>query len=131
MTKLYIDEQTDTRVILVVDHGGKHWEIDVTIDPDDDDYGINVDIGRDSGSLHVLRFRLDGKALQRAAGRRHQCFMAHRRRKGHSSDLTDDQAREVLQQASDRHDAGIGITWDVLEIHADNLFPKESKAQEA
>jgi len=48
MTKLYIDEQTDTRVILAVDRGGKHWEIDVTIDPNDDDYGINVDIGRDS-----------------------------------------------------------------------------------
>jgi hypothetical protein len=40
-------------------------------------------------------------------------------------DLTDDQAREVLQQAKDRHDAGIGITWEVLEIHADDLFPKE------
>ena len=46
-------------------------------------------------------------------------------------DLTDDQAREVLQQAEDRHDAGIGITWDVLEIHADDLFPKESEAQDA
>ena len=41
-------------------------------------------------------------------------------------DLTDEQAREVLQQAQDRHDAGIGINWDVLEIHADELFPKES-----
>jgi hypothetical protein len=48
MSKLYIDHQTDNRIILAVDHGGKHWEIDVTIDPDDDDYGINVDIGRDS-----------------------------------------------------------------------------------
>ena len=41
MSKLYIDHQTDNRIILAVDHGGKHWEIDVTIDPDDDD-GINV-----------------------------------------------------------------------------------------
>jgi hypothetical protein len=40
-------------------------------------------------------------------------------------DLTDDQAREVLQQAKDRHDAGIGINWEVLEIHADDLFPKK------
>jgi hypothetical protein len=48
MSKLYIDHQTDNRIILAVDHGGKHWEIDVTIDPNDDDYGINVDVGRDS-----------------------------------------------------------------------------------
>ena len=41
-------------------------------------------------------------------------------------DLTDDQCREVLQQAKDRHDSGIGITWDVLEIHADDLFPHEN-----
>ena len=46
-------------------------------------------------------------------------------------DLTDDQAREVLQQAKDRHDAGVGISWDVLAIHAEDLFPKESQEQEA
>ena len=40
-------------------------------------------------------------------------------------DLTDDQAREVLHQAKNRHDAGIGITWEVLAIHADGLFAKE------
>jgi hypothetical protein len=38
-------------------------------------------------------------------------------------DLTADQCREVLQKALSRHDAGIGITWDVLEIHANDLFP--------
>jgi hypothetical protein len=38
-------------------------------------------------------------------------------------DLTADQSREVLQKALSRHDAGIGITWDVLEIHANDLFP--------
>jgi hypothetical protein len=43
-------------------------------------------------------------------------------------DLTAEQRREVLQQALDRHDAGIGITWDVLEIHADELFPQEGGA---
>ncbi len=47
MTKLYIDHQTDTRIILAVDHGGKHWEIDVTIDADEDG-GILAGIGRDS-----------------------------------------------------------------------------------
>ncbi len=40
-------------------------------------------------------------------------------------DLTDAQAREVLDQAERRHDASIGITWDVLAIHADDLFPQE------
>jgi CYTH domain-containing protein len=43
---LYVDLQTDTRVILAVDHAGKHWEIDVTID--DEDGGILAEIGRDS-----------------------------------------------------------------------------------
>jgi hypothetical protein len=39
-------------------------------------------------------------------------------------DLTKRQCREVLQQALTCHDAGIGITWEVLGIHADMLFPK-------
>ena len=38
--------------------------------------------------------------------------------------LTDAQAREVLEHAKRRHDAGIGINWDVLAIHADDLFPR-------
>jgi hypothetical protein len=43
-------------------------------------------------------------------------------------DLTKAQCRDVLAQAKDRHDAVIGITWDVLEIHADDLFPQEAGA---
>jgi hypothetical protein len=46
-------------------------------------------------------------------------------------DLTDEQCREVLQQADRRHDASVGINWDVLAIHADDLFPKESEAHKA
>lgn len=38
-------------------------------------------------------------------------------------DLTDAQCREVLNQAARKHDATIGITYDVLEIIADLLFP--------
>ncbi len=38
-------------------------------------------------------------------------------------DLTDEQCRAVLRQADERHDATIGINWEVLEIHADDLFP--------
>ncbi len=44
--KLIINEQTDTRVILAVDHGGVHWEIDVRVDFDEDG-GIVADIARD------------------------------------------------------------------------------------
>lgn len=43
--KLRIDDQTDTRVILAVDHAGKHWEIDVRVDFDEDG-GIIADIHR-------------------------------------------------------------------------------------
>ena len=41
-------------------------------------------------------------------------------------DLTEDQAYEVLQNAKDKHDANIGINWDVLSIHADWHFPEET-----
>ena len=41
------------------------------------------------------------------------------------SGLTDAQARKVLEQAKRRHDATIGINWDVLAVHADDLFPRE------
>ena len=46
--KIYIDQHTDDRVILAIDHAGKHWEIDVRADYDIEDGGISVDIGRDS-----------------------------------------------------------------------------------
>jgi hypothetical protein len=38
--------------------------------------------------------------------------------------LTEAQAREVLAYAKHRHDADIGINWDILAIHADDLFPR-------
>jgi len=38
-------------------------------------------------------------------------------------DLTKDQAMEVLARADHEHDAGIGINWTVLEIHADHIYP--------
>lgn len=39
-------------------------------------------------------------------------------------DLTKAQAREVLQAVPDRHDANYGVTWDTLEIVANDLFPR-------
>ena len=46
--KIHIDQHTDDRVILAIDHAGKHWEIDVRVDYDIEDGGISVDIGRDN-----------------------------------------------------------------------------------
>lgn len=40
-------------------------------------------------------------------------------------DLTPDQALEVLQRAEHKHDATIGINWDVLGYHAEWMFPEE------
>lgn len=39
-------------------------------------------------------------------------------------DLTDDEAWEVLLEVKRHHDANFGITWDVLERHADQLYPE-------
>lgn len=38
-------------------------------------------------------------------------------------DLTDEQCMEVLEQCEHKHDAEIGINWDVIRTHADDLFP--------
>lgn len=40
-------------------------------------------------------------------------------------DLTDEQAREVLQSAKRYHDADIGINWGVLAKHARFIFGKQ------
>ena len=40
-------------------------------------------------------------------------------------DLTEEQAAEVLGAVESGHDASIGISWDTLEIYADQLFPEE------
>jgi len=43
------------------------------------------------------------------------------------ADLDDDQAHEVLEAVADNFDANVGITWDVLEFWADELFPEGGK----
>ena len=40
-------------------------------------------------------------------------------------DLSDEQSRKVLHHVQHCHDATIGITWDTLEIVADNIFPEK------
>ena len=42
-------------------------------------------------------------------------------------DLTEDQAYEVLYRADHKHDATIGINWDVLGCHASILYPEETE----
>src|SRR5262249_48837057 len=36
-------------------------------------------------------------------------------------DLTEEQAREVLSQVERQHDATLGVTWDTLELAAEDL----------
>jgi hypothetical protein len=43
-------------------------------------------------------------------------------------DLTDEQCGEVLLECERRHDATIGVNWDVLRIWADELFPITEEA---
>jgi hypothetical protein len=38
-------------------------------------------------------------------------------------DLNADQAWEVLQRVEDLHDCNYGITWESLNMAADDLFP--------
>lgn len=40
-------------------------------------------------------------------------------------DLNDAQAYEVLKRVEEDHDASIGVNWEVLDIVADILYPKE------
>ena len=40
-------------------------------------------------------------------------------------DLTDAQCMQVLERCQNSHDACAGINWDVIEIHADDMFPEE------
>ncbi len=43
-------------------------------------------------------------------------------------ELTDDQAWEVLKDAYDYHDAGIGLNWESIEATAESLFGPEPYA---
>ena len=49
---------------------------------------------------------------------------------GTRTDLTADQAWEVLQEVGDKHDAEWGISWTTLEIMAGELFPATTEAEE-
>ena len=38
--------------------------------------------------------------------------------------LTDKQAVKVLEVMADRHDANIGINWEVIDIYIDQMYPE-------
>lgn len=40
-------------------------------------------------------------------------------------DLTDKQCVQVMRIIKERHDASVGVNWDVIYDTADTLFPKE------
>jgi hypothetical protein len=42
-------------------------------------------------------------------------------------DLTEEQAWEVLEACEDSHDANIGINWEVIRIHAADLYPESEQ----
>jgi hypothetical protein len=46
-------------------------------------------------------------------------------------DLSNEQARKLLRQLKNNHDASIGINWDVIDIYAETAFPivEEAKSQ--
>jgi hypothetical protein len=39
-------------------------------------------------------------------------------------DLNNDQAWEVLEECRDKHDCEYGFTWTLIEVIADDLFPR-------
>jgi hypothetical protein len=45
-------------------------------------------------------------------------------------DLTDEQASEVIEEVSRKHDAEYGISWTTLDCMADMLFPKTTGEKE-
>jgi hypothetical protein len=45
-------------------------------------------------------------------------------------DLTEDQCVEVLEEVRRRHDASVGINWDLLQDNADTMFPRKKEDQQ-
>ena len=45
-------------------------------------------------------------------------------------DLDESQAYEVLIAAKQKHDANVGINWEVLEFWADYLYPEPDSEED-
>ena len=42
-------------------------------------------------------------------------------------DISDDQARAILQLVNKNHDANVGVNWEVLDVWADYYFDEIEK----
>jgi hypothetical protein len=42
-------------------------------------------------------------------------------------ELTEDQADDILESLENRHDASVGINWDVISFHIENLLENLNK----
>lgn len=49
---------------------------------------------------------------------------------GRRPDLSEMECREVLRTVERRHDANIGINWDVIDMIADDLYPEPDNLDE-
>ena len=45
--------------------------------------------------------------------------------------ITDEQAAEILDMVEAKHDANMGVNWEMLEFWADELYPKEDESESA
>ena len=44
-------------------------------------------------------------------------------------ELTEDQADDILESLENRHDASVGINWDVISFHIENFLENLNKQQ--
>ena len=46
------------------------------------------------------------------------------------TEMTDEECREVLKRVKDNHDANVGINWDVIRDHADDVLDEREEVLE-
>lgn len=49
----------------------------------------------------------------------------------YNAELSDEDAAAVLEEAQRRHDASIGISWDVLDVYLSDLLARKQSAEAA
>lgn len=83
----------------------------------------------DAGPTEVEELRAAKSAIKDAD--QYRFFAWHRSDvKEVRPDLSNKKAMEVLNAAYHKHDASVGINWDVLQSHADWMFPQKGKSHE-
>lgn len=46
---------------------------------------------------------------------------------GYDKTLSDEDARDILWSIGRRHDASIGVNWDVIEVYLDDFFAEQGE----